>query len=503
MSTTDLSASRELVPYKPGAVERDESGFGNSYPARPPLPLPAPPSPTRSQASFGSRTLPQKRDWAIKWFLAGLCLALIIIVAILGGVFGSRLAGHHGQESTSSEDSSGNDSENNGGNSVTQGKRTSFLPPSATFRGGVGSTSATASQPGSQPTFESQSVCKGIVCQPVLAVAQFSNPLTAFIFGRGQDNAVWYRRTNGDEWLSDWESLGGDMISQPGAASIENGIVDLFAYARNTTIQMKRYSSGSWNATWGVLGEGITSPPYVRACGDLQLEVLARGLNGDCVRRTYGPARGWTGWENHGGVWSSYPVVGCGPGTWRIAALGYKGAKQPMYVKTWLGTWSEFGEVGGDFRGSLAIASRTAEESLVFGITANLTMQYYNWTRTGESHNRLEDLGGSFQSSPVLVVTANDRLDVLAIGTDDQLKHRALIGKTWASEWQNLGGAFNSTPAVVSLLPGKISVYGLGINGTLFHGTWSMTKAFEWADGPDWLADGGPLTLEGLKLSGF
>ncbi|KAK4164292.1 hypothetical protein QBC43DRAFT_317914 [Cladorrhinum sp. PSN259] len=149
---------------------------------------------------------------------------------------------------------------------------------------------------------------------------------------------------------------------------------------------------------------------------------------------------------------SSYPIVGCGPGPWRLAVLGYKGSKQPMYVNTWFGSWTDWVEVGGDFRGSIEITSRTSEESLVFEIAANFTMQYYNWTRTGESYNRLEDLGGNFQSTPVLVTTANDRLDVLAIGADDRLKHRALIGTTWAPEWQDLGGAFNSTPAVVSVV---------------------------------------------------
>ncbi|KAK4164291.1 hypothetical protein QBC43DRAFT_300408 [Cladorrhinum sp. PSN259] len=189
------TSGRELVPYNPQVTDRDESTLEAyyDYPARPPLPLPAPPSPIVSPVSFGPRTPPSnvlgtfgdssvigrpwsasaskaitppeypgdgaianggsnnenrnkdKRNAAIRWFLAGLCVALVIIVAALGGVFGSRLASG-GQASSSSGDSSSGDPGNRGDSSVSQGKPTIFLPPSATFRGNGGSGTATASQ---------------------------------------------------------------------------------------------------------------------------------------------------------------------------------------------------------------------------------------------------------------------------------------------------------------------------------------------------------------------
>ncbi|KAK4194535.1 hypothetical protein QBC40DRAFT_319322 [Triangularia verruculosa] len=456
----------------------------------------------------------KKRSMATKWFLAGVVVALLIIVAVLGGVFGSRLAA---QNSSSSNGSSPGDSDNGSGGTVSQGKPTAFPGPSGgnstptsppgSHASAFPTFSSTSTDPitsDSSPTFESNSVCQGNICPSLLSVVQYSSPPTAFLFGLGQDNAVWYRTTNGEKWLSDWESLGGDMISQPSAASLDNNVVDVVVYARNNTIQTKRFYNGQWNDTWFELGKAITSPPYAIACGDQQLDVVIRGTSGGLYRIYYKPYAGWSAWENHGGGLSSYPVIGCGPGPWRLAVLGFKGTEQPLFTSTWLGSWTGWNEVGGNFRGQLAIASRTTEESFVFGITVNRTMAYYHWTKSGDAGtNRLVDLGGSFQSTPVVFVSGAERLDVLGVGRDDRLKHKAMIGQTWAKEWQDLGGAFNSTPAVVSLVPGKVSVYGLGVNGTLFHGTWKMTKEFEWSGGPDWLADGGELSMTGMKFSGY
>src|ERR1044071_4652103 len=119
---------------------------------------------------------------------------------------------------------------------MNQGKPTAFP---ASPGGSGGATLTSQSRP--EPAFQSKSVCYGSVCPAILSVAQFaSSSPSAFIFARGQDNAVWYRQTNGEKWLSDWESLGGDMLSQPAAASIvDSDILDLFVYARNNTIQTK------------------------------------------------------------------------------------------------------------------------------------------------------------------------------------------------------------------------------------------------------------------------
>jgi len=85
------------------------------------------------------------------------------------------------------------------------------------------------------------------VCPSLLSVAKLSNdPPRAFVFGRGKDSAVWHRETDGDKWLSEWESLGGDMQSQPMAASTRDGRAFVVGYANNQTIRYKAYNESKW-----------------------------------------------------------------------------------------------------------------------------------------------------------------------------------------------------------------------------------------------------------------
>ena len=293
------------------------------------------------------------------------------------------------------------------------------------------------------------------------------------------------------------------MKSQPMAASLENGQMLVVAYASNHTIQYRHYTAGKWNEDgWLEVGKAASSAPYVKACGPEEINVIITGTSDELVRNYYHTySGGWAAnWEIHGVGWTSDAVLGCSPGPYRLAGLGYEGAAQPLWTRTWSGTWPSWVKVGGDFRGNLAITSRNSEESLTFGITSNLTMSYHNWTRKGQDQVQLIGLEGSFQSVPVLIVMSVDRLDVLAVGTDDRLKHRALVGQTWAPEWQDLGGAFNSTPAAVALTKDKVSVYGLGVDRSMFHGTWRVSDAWDWVGNGDWRKDGKSLTLEAYEM---
>ncbi|KAK3389315.1 hypothetical protein B0H63DRAFT_537146 [Podospora didyma] len=431
-----------------------------------------------------SRYSAAKKPWII-----GIVAALVAIIIVLAGVLGSGVAKRGAAASAESNSgggtlidgsSGGGNNGGGGGNSagsptVSQGNPTTFAPKPGsptTFAPKPGETATQNSQPESSPTsVDSNSICHGRVCLSVLAVAQFSDPPRAFILGRGKDSAVWYRQMDGEKWVSNWESLGGNFASQPAASSGGNGMFDVFGSERNNTIQFKSYGGGAWDPWWKEMGKGADGAPFaVVGCGTEQDLAI---MNGGTFWRAYRPkpTGSWT-WENHGGPWAPGLVVSCWPGPFHVAAAGYRGAQNPLYVRTWFGGWVDWMLVGGGFRGNLAIASRNTEESLVFGITSNLTMQYHNWTRANKDLTQLIDLGESFQ-----------------------LKHRALIGQTWATGWQDLGGAFNSTPAAITVPKGKVSVFGLGVNGTLFHGTWSTSKSYEWTGNGDWRLDDGPLAL--------
>ncbi|KAM7213320.1 hypothetical protein V8F06_011268 [Rhypophila decipiens] len=211
------------------------------------------------------------------------------------------------------------------------------------------------------------------------------------------------------------------MRSPPSAASFEDGQMQVFAIAKNFTIQYRNYTEAKWSDDWAVVPGGLWwSQPYTKVCSKAGLEIYLRGPDSSVYRNRFrAPQGAWYDWEQHD--WGFF------------------------FFRSY-GKWGAWTNIGGDFRGYLAMASRNSEEFLTFGI-------------------KIVDLGEqAFQSVPVPLVMSPNRVDVLAIGTDDRLKHRTLIGQTWSPKgWQDLGGAFNSTPAVVWLAKDKVSVYGLGV----------------------------------------
>ncbi|HEX2097007.1 MAG TPA: S8 family serine peptidase [Solirubrobacterales bacterium] len=69
---------------------------------------------------------------------------------------------------------------------------------------------------------------------------------TLYVFARGADNALWYRRYT-TSW-SDWTSLGGQIVSNPAAESRDGGGVDVFAVGLDGKLQQRRHVAGAWTS---------------------------------------------------------------------------------------------------------------------------------------------------------------------------------------------------------------------------------------------------------------
>jgi hypothetical protein len=133
-----------------------------------------------------------------------------------------------------------------------------------------------------------------------------------WVFVRGPDNALWYRRFLAfyGAWTP-WASLGTSIVGTPTAA-VDAGGVWVFAGAPDGAGWYRRFSNSSqtW-AGWSTVGPTITSNPVVRADGGGP-RVLARGLDNALWYRT-GWAFGWIPWSTTGGSFDSDPVVSIGP----------------------------------------------------------------------------------------------------------------------------------------------------------------------------------------------
>jgi hypothetical protein len=96
------------------------------------------------------------------------------------------------------------------------------------------------------------------------------------------------------------------------------------------------------------------------------------------------------------------------------------------------------------------------------------------------------NLGGIFASPPVAVAVSESRLDVFGLGTDYAVYHKTFDASItdpasqWTPAWERLGGNFMSTPAVVSTGAQQIDVFGLGIDQGMVHSSWNGIAWSDW-----------------------
>ena len=68
-----------------------------------------------------------------------------------------------------------------------------------------------------------------------------------------------------------------------------------------------------------------------------------------------------------------------------------------------------------------------------------------------------------------------NRLDIFALGTDDQMYHKAWNGAWFpsATGWEALGGKFDSAPAVAAWGANRLDIFALGTDDQMYHKAWN------------------------------
>jgi hypothetical protein len=108
----------------------------------------------------------------------------------------------------------------------------------------------------------------------------------------------------------------------------------------------------------------------------------------------------------------------------------------------------------------------------------NFAMNYHTWKDMDlVPGSPPTNLGGTFTSPPVAVALGQNRLDIFGLGLDYALYHKvhaptAPVGKQWSPNWENLGGNFTSTPVVVSTADNRMDLFGLGPDQGMLHRAW-------------------------------
>lgn len=111
-----------------------------------------------------------------------------------------------------------------------------------------------AAVPGQAPIALGGQLIGGPALAEVPAGVLATGPVLA-VFGRGTDNALWWRHQTAAGWTT-WQSLGGVIISKPAVViggTNQLGALNVVAAGTTDHIWYRVYGSGSWQA-WAALG---------------------------------------------------------------------------------------------------------------------------------------------------------------------------------------------------------------------------------------------------------
>lgn len=362
-----------------------------------------------------------------------------------------------------------------------------------------------------------------------------------YVFARGLDLSIRHRVLSGSDstWKGPWENwvgTGDTFVGPPTAVAWkpwEDARLHVFAPANNGkyNVLAAGYMNGSHPATWENLGESTATPVSLclipkgfvsSAAGSPEridqwvvnrtTKMIAHNFWNSAIENFQEPAT-YADWEVSPSVQASastlamvcrrddpiHTVVMYASGTDSVRFRHYTAENR---------LWNSWVDIGGDFVGDPVLLQTTDMSFQFFGINSTGMMQNFIWSNvTGVGYRPpWVHLGGNFSSMPSAMVSdANPlELDVVALGTDGNLKHKAFRNESWVREWEDLNVTASSAPLLF-----KYEAQG-GVNRTLLAAigddnqlrvaTWESASQKPWRElvGASWANVGGDLSLKSM-----
>ena len=342
---------------------------------------------------------------------------------------------------------------------------------------------------------------------------------------------------------NDWWTLGGNFQSQPesvvwGRNRKRISVLGVSSGNNNGSgggkIVAKTYRNGTWESAWLDMNATTNSPvtacfiPWRTGVTDY-VDPFARGSSGGSggggeqgllmttklfteedanFKNMPGyPTRYVDKWDtqNLGGILGSSVAVACRTresGIMQDLIMYQRGTRSVAHTQrrepnSQFITWKD---LGGAFSGEPVIAATSQSDKDpridFFGTGQDRKIYHFGWSKSANYSPPLESISETnvrFQSVPAVMVTTpgGARLDILAVGTDDRLKHRAYINNQWAggddenNGWEDLGVLANSAPYVVELplsasSPYTLGVFVLGKDNDVLFATWEVSASASW-----------------------
>lgn len=197
------------------------------------------------------------------------------------------------------------------------------------------------------------------------------------VFGRGTDNALWWRHQTATGWTA-WQSLGGVLTSKPGAivgGSMQFGPLNVIAAGTGGGLWYRAWGSSGWQAWTSLGGEHVL--PGTGPAGGPSGEFVISGAS----RQIW--LFGRTGTENglidFGGLTTSDPGIAAVPPDLAIFARGTDNALWYRLSMLPISGISGWVSLGGDLTTGVTATTVPGGKTYVFVLGTDNRI----WTRAG------------------------------------------------------------------------------------------------------------------------
>jgi hypothetical protein len=269
------------------------------------------------------------------------------------------------------------------------------------------------------------------------------------------------------EW-SNWEWLGGELLSGPAVCSRAPNRLDVFGVGLDRALWHKWWNGNRWSE-WENLGGQLESTPAAVSWAPNRIDVFGRRATDNSLYHKWWDGSRWHAWESLGGTLLSGPTVSS-RGLDRLDVFGREATDSSLCHKWWDGSrWHNWENLGGKLSASPAAVSWSSSRIDVFGRWTDNTLWQQWWN--GSSWSGWQPHGRQMWFGPGVCSRRANSLDVFVVSPDGTLQHMIWNGSEW-THWENLGGHLTTNPAAVSWSGNRIDVFGRGLDTALYHTFW-------------------------------
>ena len=133
------------------------------------------------------------------------------------------------------------------------------------------------------------------------------------------------------------------------------------------------------------------------------------------------------------------------------------------------GGWGSWSSLGGYVR-STPVVARNLDGRLEMAAVGWDNQVYHQWQDASGNWSGWASMGGSIAGLPIMGRNLDGRLEVFARGTDGAIWHRWQVAPNsgW-SDWASFGGSLLDNPAVGMNRDGRLEVFARGADNALWH----------------------------------